>query len=88
MFMEDPVMKKALLFYVLDGSGCDLKPGTIPGLGGPTRMVCSATINKWPWVFTSKSMTHCTQTALSEVVLAHSSLGPALGTVPSRQLAV
>lgn len=48
VFMEDPVMRKALLCYVLDVSGCDLKPGTVLGLGGPARMVHTATINKWP----------------------------------------
>lgn len=30
LFTEDPVMRKALLCYVLDVSGCDLKPGS-PG---------------------------------------------------------
>lgn len=81
VFTEDPVMRKALLCHVLDVSGCDLKPGTVLGLGGPARMVHTATINKWPWVFTSKSLTHHTQTALGGGVGSVLS-GPCSGNSP------
>lgn len=39
VFTEDPVMRKALLCYVLDVSGCDLKPGTVLGLGWFTQQL-------------------------------------------------
>lgn len=55
MLTEDPMMRKTLMVYVLDVHDCDIKPGTVLGLGGLAQMVCTAT-NKWPRVFTSKSL--------------------------------